>query len=222
MAWVKRVILGILGAVLGLIGLAVLGAGGTLLALFGTDGQSSIPIGRVTSDTGRAVVVTDFQISSSTPIPLDESWFDLALQVSGKQSHFVGVASKAQTLEYLQGVSYNLVTNFDSESGDITSTPIPGDRRPEPATTSTIWTDQQTGQQVSVAWPVSDEDTSLVIMNEDGSPGVRATVDVLLTIAWAGAAAIGLLISGLILIVVAIVILVLALRSGPEQPRTVT
>lgn len=221
MAGVKRLILGILGAVLGLIGLGVLAAGGTLLALFGTDGQSAIPIGRISSDSGRAVVVTDFQISSSTPIPLNESWFDLSLRVAGKQSHFVGVASKPQALEYLQGVAYNLVTDFDSSSGDITSTTIPGDRRPEPATEATFWTDQQTGPEVVVAWPVSDEDTSLVVMNEDGSSGVRASVDVLLTIAWAGAAAIGLLITGLILMVVAIVILILALRSGSRQPGNV-
>lgn len=219
MAGVKRLVLGILGALLGLLGLGVLGAGVVLFTLFGSDGQSSIPIGRASSDAGRALVVTDFQISSSTPIPLNESWFDLSIRVNGEQSHFVGVASKQDALTYLQGVPYDLVTDFDSSSGKINSTAIPGDAKPADPAAQTFWSDEQSGDDVSVTWPVSDENTSLVVMNEDGSPDVRAGIDVLLTIAWAGAAAIGLVITGVILIVVAIVLLVAAMRSGAQPSR---
>lgn len=214
---VKRLILAIFGALLGLLGLGVLGAGAVLFTLFGTDGQSNIPIGSVVSDDGRAVVVTDFQISSSTPVPLNESWFDLSIRVTGEDPHFVGVATKEQALAYLQGVPYNLVTDFDSSSGTINSTTIPGDGRPDDPSGQTFWSDQKSGEDVSVAWPVSDENTSLVIMNEDAAAGVRAGVDVLLTIAWAGAAAIGLVVTGLILLVLAIVLLVLAMRAGGKQ-----
>lgn len=218
MAGVKRLILGIFGAVLGMLGLGVLGLGAVLFTLFGTDGQSSIPIGRLSSEAGRAVVVTDFQISSSTPVPLNESWFDLSIRVRGKDSHFVGVAPKDEALTYLQGVPYNLVTDFDSSSGKINSTPIPGDAKPAAPESQSIWSDQRSGDDVSVAWPVSDENTSLVVMNSDGSPDVRAGVDVLLTIAWAGAAAIGLVVTGLILLVLAIVLLVMAMRAGSQRP----
>lgn len=218
---VKRLILGILGALLGLLGLGVAGAGAVLLSMFGTSGQSDIPIGQVSSQDGRAVVVTDFQISTSTPIPLNESWFDLALRISGDQSHFVGVTTKEQALEFLQGVPYDLVTQFDSSSGRIDSTQIPGDRTPAGAQSQQFWTDQQTGESVTVAWPVSDENTSLVIMNRNAAPGVQADVDVLLTIEWAGAVAIGLLVAGLLLVVIAIVLLVMAMRAGSEQPNAV-
>ncbi len=216
---VKRLILGIFGAGLGLLGLAVLGAGAVLFTLFGTDGQSNIPIGSVTSESGRAVVVTDFQISSSTPVPLNESWFDLAIRVTGDQPHFVGVATKEQALSYLQGVPYNLVTDFDSSAGTINSTTIPGDGRPADPGAQTFWSDQRSGEDVDVAWPVSDENTSLVIMNEDAAPNVQAGVDVLLTIAWAGAAAIGLVVTGLILLVLAIVLLIMAMRAGSDQSQ---
>lgn len=220
MAGVKRLILGIFGTLLGLLGLGVLGAGAVLFTLFGSDGQSDIPIGRVSSDAGRAVVITDFQISSSTPVPLNESWFDLSIRVDGDQSHFVGVATKEKALTYLQGVPYDLVTDFDSSSGKINSTAIPGDGKPADPAEQAFWSDQQIGDEVSVAWPVSDENTSLVVMNEDGAPDVRAGIDVLLTIAWAGAAAIGLVITGIILIVLAIVMLVLAMRSGSKPSPT--
>lgn len=220
MASVKRLILGTFGALLGLLGLGVLGAGAVLFTLFGSDGQSNIPIGRVSSEAGRAVVVTDFQISSSTPVPLNESWFDLSLRVTGDQPHFVGVATKQDALTYLQGVPYDLVTDFDSSSGKINSTAIPGDGKAADPATQKFWSDEQSGDDVSVAWPVSDENTSLVVMNEDGSPDVRAGIDVLLTIAWAGAAAIGLVITGVILVVVAIVLLVAAMRAGAQPSRS--
>lgn len=214
--------LAILGAVLGLVGLGLMGVGSVVLALFGTDGQTSIPIGNLQSAEGRAVVLTDFQISSSTPLPLNEEWFDLRLDVTGEQAHFVGVAAKADSIAYLQGVPYELVTGFDSASDNIDSTTIPGDARPADPQTQAFWTDSQTGRDAAVTWPVSDSDTTLVVMNKDASAGVDAAVSVLLTIAWAGAAGIGVLVAGLLLVVLAIVLLALALRSGPKPPQPQT
>lgn len=216
---VKRVVLGILGAVLGLAGLGLFAVGAILLTVFGTDGRATVPIGTLDAQDGRAVVVTDFQISSSTPVPFDESWFDLQLQVTGDSAHFVGVAPKADSLRYLQGVPYQLVTGFDSSQDVIKATSIPGDARPSPPADQTFWTDQQTGTDVRVQWPVSDTDTTLVVMDEDGSTGVIAAVSVLLTVSWAGAAGIGLAITGLLIVVIAIVILVLAFRAGNDNAQ---
>lgn len=219
---VKRLVLGLLGALLALIGLGLLGGGSVLLAIFGTDNQAQIPIGRLTADSGRAVVVTDFQISSSTPLPVDESWFDLELEVTGKKPLFVGVAPKSASLDYLQGVPYELVTGFDSSSDTLNSTTIPGDRVPPDPTAQTIWSDQQSGRASSVAWPVSDNDTTLVVMNADAASGVSASVAVRATVGWASPMAIGLMIAGLVLMVVAIFVLVLAFRAGSDDDVTHT
>lgn len=214
---VKRVVLGILGAVLGLVGLGLLGLGALLLSVFGTDGRATVPIGTVSSQDGRAVVVTDFQISSSAPIPFDQSWFGLQLQVSGDKAHFVGVAPKADSLRYLQGVPYDLITGFDSSDDEIRTTSIPGDARPAPPAAQTFWSDQQTGTDVQVDWPVSGTDTTLVVMNEGGGSDVSARVSVLLTIAWAGAAGIGSAVAGLIVIGIAIAVLVVAMRANSDD-----
>lgn len=216
---VKRLVLGILGAVLGLLGLGLMGAGAVLLSLFGTDGQAEIPIGAVTSQSGRAVVVTDFEISSDAPLPVDEQWFDLRLEVQGQEPLFVGVAPKADSLEYLQGVRYELVTGIDSSADTFNQTTIPGERVPEAPGTQAFWTDQAAGRDVSVAWPVTNSDTTLVVMNEDGSRVVDGDVSVLAKVSWAGTAAIGMVIAGLVLLVVAIVVLVLAFRSGSTQSQ---
>ena len=99
--------LGILGALLGLIGVGLMGAGAVLFGMFGTDGQARIPIGSVTSEVGRAVVVTDFEISSDAPLPVEQNWFDVRLEVTGNEPLFVGVAPKSDSLDYLQGVPTN-------------------------------------------------------------------------------------------------------------------
>jgi hypothetical protein len=203
--------------VLGLLGLALMGAGAVLLGLFGTDGRAEIPIGAVTSQTGRAVVVTDFEISSDAPLPVDEQWFDLQLEVRGQDRLFVGVAPKADSLEYLQGVPYELVTGIDSSADTFNQTTIPGDRVPEAPASQTFWADQGSGRDIAVAWPVTGTDTTLVVMNEDGSRAVDGDVSVLATVSWAGSAAIGLVVAGLVVVVIAIVVLVLAFRAGSQE-----
>lgn len=209
--------LGILGALLGLIGVGLMGAGAVLFGMFGTDGQARIPIGSVTSEVGRAVVVTDFEISSDAPLPVEQNWFDVRLEVTGNEPLFVGVAPKSDSLDYLQGVPYELVTGIDSASDTFNQTTIPGDRVPEAPATQPFWVDQASGQDVTVAWPVADADTTLVVMNDDASRGVDGRVSVLATVAWAGTAAIGMAIAGLVVIGIAIWVLVLAFRAGSGQ-----
>jgi hypothetical protein len=214
---VKRLVLAVLGAMLGLLGLALMGAGALVLSLFGTDGQTQVPVGEARADTGRAIVLTDFQISTSTPLPFDESWFDLQVEVAGDQQLFVGVAAKTDSLEYLRGVPYLLITGIDSSSEDLDSTQIPGDSVPAAPAQQTFWTDQGQGRDVAVDWPVTDSNTTLVVMNADGSPPVAAEISARVTVGWASPAAIGTLIAGLVVIGVAIFVLVVAFRSQDPQ-----
>ena len=114
-----------------------------------------MPIGSLSSDDGRAVVVRDFEIGSDTPVPVEENWFDLRLEVTGQQPLFVGVAQKTDALDYLRGVPYELVTDVDGVNDRVESTTIPGDRVPEEAAAQPFWSDQQSGPDVTVTWPVS-------------------------------------------------------------------
>lgn len=213
---VRRLVLGLLGALLGLTGLAVMSGGLVLLGLFGVDGRASIPLGSLTSDTGRAVVVTDFEIGTSAPVPVDESWFDLRLDVSGAQPLFVGVADRDDSLDYLQGVPYTLVTGIDSEASALDNTRIPGDRTPSDPASEDFWTDDQSGREASVQWPVTDARTTLVVMNADASRGIDADVEVLVTISWVGPLAVGLTVAGVVLIIVGIIVLVVGLRAKQD------
>jgi hypothetical protein len=131
---------------------------------------------------------------------------------------FVGVADKPDSLRYLQGVPYELVTGIDSSSDSLDSTTIPGDRVPTDPRAEAFWTDQQTGRQASVAWPVSSSDKTLVVMNRDAAKGVAADVSVIATVAWIGPLAIGMVIAGVVLVGLAILLLILAFRAGGTSP----
>lgn len=218
----KRVLFAVLGTFIGMAGLVLLATGGMLLALFGTDGRADVPIGSVTSDRGRAVLVNDFQIDAPSPLPaMDERWLDLELRVTGDASHFVGVAPKKQAVRYLQGVPYDLVTGIDSSADSFNSTTIPGSSKPQPPETMS-WQEQAVGTDVSVQWPASEVDTSLVVMNEDLSADVSATVDVVVKMPWASGAGIGMVIGGVVAVILGIVLLVLAMRSKSSKQTTQT
>ena len=124
----------------------------------------------------------------------------------------------AREMAALQGVPYELVTGIDSSSDSMDSTTIPGDRVPPDPGAETIWTDQQTGRQASVAWPVSNSDKTLVVMNRDASKGVAADISVIATVTWIGPLAVGMLIAGVVLVGLAILLLVLAFRAGGTAP----
>lgn len=216
----KRALLAIIGSILGLAGLGLLASGGLLLAAFGTDGRAQLPLGTVASTKGRAIVLNNLQINAADSLPLNESWFDLNLAVSGGQSHFVGVATKKDALGYLQGVPYELLTGVDSSSSTLQGTAIPGSNKPDAPDSVTIWEDKEVGQDVTVSWPVSNLNTSLVVMNEDLSADVKADIGVDVRVGWASTAAIGLVVAGIVAVVVGIVLLALALRSksSPAGP----
>lgn len=214
---VKRALLGIFGTLLGLLGLGALAAGAGVLAVFGMDGVARVGLGEVRADKGRAVVVNDFQIEAPVPVPIQEGWLDLELEVLGEQSHFVGVAPKPDALKYLRGVPYEIVNSVDTTEGELQSTRIPGDAKPSPPQSEQFWTDQQTGTDVVVAWPVSATDTTLVVMNEDSSAGVAAQIDVRVGVSWAVPVGIGLAIAGLIAVGLGIWMLAAAMKPKESE-----
>jgi hypothetical protein len=81
-----------------------------------------------------------------------------------------------------------------------------------------FWTDQQTGRTASVAWPVSNADKTLVVMNRDAAKGVAADVSVIATVTWIGPLAVGMVIAGVVLVGLAILVLILAFRSNGTAP----
>lgn len=207
----KRGVLVALGVCLALLGLAFMALGGSLLSTFGSAGQARIPIGRVISEDGDAVVITAVEVATSIGEVSNDLW-DVTIEVRGRDGLFAGVADQSDALSYLQGVPYELVTGIDSSVGRRTSTPIPGDAQPPPPTVQDFWLDQGVGPRFKVDWPAGSDDPALVVLNEDLAKGVSVDLALVVTLGWAPAVAYGSLLAGAVLLVGGIVLLVLAAR----------
>jgi hypothetical protein len=130
---------------------------------------------------------------------------------------FVGIAPTAQVAAYLGGVQRTVINDLGRDAAS-NSRELPGAAPAGPPGGQNFWTDRATGAgRQQLAWEPADGDWTLVVMNADGSAGVAADLRVgaelpaLTGIAW------GLLVGGLLLTLVAVLVVVLAVRR--RHPR---
>ncbi|MBN1091179.1 hypothetical protein JKP75_00340 [Blastococcus sp. TML/M2B] len=132
---------------------------------------------------------------------------------------FVGIAPAADAAAYLAGVQRTVVDDLGLDTSAADQELLAGGAPSGPPADQDFWTVQATGpgtQQLS--WEPDDGSWTLVVMNADGSAGVAvdarigATLPALTGLAW------GLLGGGLVLVGLAVLLLVLALRR-PAVPR---
>ena len=113
---------------------------------------------------------------------------------------FVGIARKSQVASYLDGVAQDRVTDFEVDPLSIDADRTHGRAAAAPPTEQRFWARSTTGLgHRSITWPVEHGTWSVVVMNADGTPGVRARVDVgakVPLVFWLG---IGLLAGGAVL-----------------------
>ncbi len=113
---------------------------------------------------------------------------------------FVGIGTRSEVTRYLGGLAYDEITDFDVDpftvtrslqAGASTGAAPPGGRP--------FWAAKTSGPgDLTVRWPVTSGDWAAVVMNEDGSRGVHASVSVgasVPVVLWIG---IGLTIAGLL------------------------
>ena len=219
---VGRVLALILGVVLFLVGggLATVGVvlGVAIHTARDADGYVMSP--SVSLASGQwALVSEDLQLTSGTSVRLPANLLGHGkLRVDGPAgtTTFVGVARSSDAAGYLAGTGFSRVV----DPGGLRDRPTyrlhrGGAPRVAPADTD-IWTSssQGTGRQ-SVTWPLREGSWTLVVMNADGSSGVRADVAVGATVPAAGAVVTGLIVSGAVLLLGSVVVLVLVVRRRP-------
>jgi hypothetical protein len=97
-----------------------------------------------------------------------------------------------------------------------------GDRRPAPPAERDIWSASAHGAGTqTLDWDVQDGRWSVVVMNEDGSPGVRAGVSAGAELAFLSAVGWGAIGGGAVLLVAAGAFLVAGIRT-PRSSATGT
>lgn len=131
---------------------------------------------------------------------------------------FVGIAPSADVEAYLGGVQRTVVDDLGLDASAADRVLLPGGAPSGPPADQGFWTAQAAGTGTQqLGWDPDDGSWTLVVMNADGSAAVAvdarigATIPALTGLAW------GVMGAGLALLLLAVLLLVLALRR-PAVP----
>lgn len=217
----SRVALIVVGAVIGLIGLGLLVAGGGMLAaqtLRDADGYFTSPDFDVSSD-GHAVTAEDIDLTVAadpagwTP---DVGVARARITVDPGDTEapvFVGIAPEDAVDRYLGGVSHD---EIQRTAPDVSYRSIEGTAQPAPPTEQTFWAESSSGTgPQTVTWDAESGRWAVVVMNADGAAGVAATTTVGIASGLIAPIGAGLVLFGLLALGGAIVLIVAA-SSGQQ------
>jgi hypothetical protein len=211
-----RIVAVVLGALLVLAGLAVAAAGGLLFGVVGSDGKVDSDTHSIS--TSRAALVSSVadltNVSDIADVVGDPELRLTATATGGTRGLFVGIGPAKQVDRYLASVPVDVVTDFDIDPFKLERKPRAGSKRPEPPASQAFWVAKGTGQDTAtLRWKVRDGDYRLVLMNADGSRGVRADGDVGVTLPHVSRVAWLLVGGGALLLLGGVATVVIAARS---------
>jgi hypothetical protein len=218
-----RVLVIVLGVIVGLLGLACTGAGAAVAVAVGTDGW-------IESDEGQLDTTTHALVSEVADIAnhdedaaefFDEVDFRLRATVTpGDKDVFFGVGPAGEVDAYLANVEHDVVDDIEFAPLELKTTTVPGQAEPEPPGDQTFWVQQAsgTGEQV-LDWDIETGSYRFVLMNADGSAGVDTQGKLAVKIPYVTGIIIGLFVAGGIALAAGVVMVVLGIRSGRGAPR---
>jgi hypothetical protein len=192
----------VIGALLVLVSLALLGAGGTALWADRTqrDGGYVTTGVHEFSTAGSALATVSTELGSAgigwlySPTLLDKVRIRIT-PTSARSALFVGIGRSTDVDRYLAGVSHTVITEFWEEKME---TVAGGQPRSAPATQN-FWVASSKGSGArTVEWDPTDGSWTVVVMNADGRPGIDVGADLgarMPAVLWI---AVGLLVAGAI------------------------
>lgn len=220
-----RILLIVFGSLLGLLGLALAGGGGTILVVNETmrDGEGFFHTRTETFATAtRALRSEDLSIVDGPADLLDGDFATIRLRVTPNGTTapiFVGIGRASDVDAYLGGVAQEEVVDIDLDPFQVESTRTIGTRTPPAPASQTFWATQASGSGTqTVRWDVRSGDWSIVVMNADASPGVRFDANAgarISHLAWIGG---GILAGGLLILAGAITMIVAGARGRRTPP----
>lgn len=206
------------GASVGLLAALVLAVAGVALwtEIDKRDGSGYLSSNAHRFATSTRAIATD-EVTIGTEVPTGLIG-NVRLRVSSAKPVFVGIARKAAVDDYLAGASYATATDIDLDPFKVTYTTHRGKANPGRPASQTFWAASAVGTgEARLTWKPESGSWSVVLMNTDGAPGVSADVTAGVRVAWLLWAGIGVAIAGGLLLIVAALMLVRALRR-PTAP----
>jgi hypothetical protein len=190
----------VIGALLVLLSLALLGAGGTALWADRTQRDG----GYVTTDvhefstSGSALATVSTELGSAgmgwlySPGLMDKVRIRVTPTTPGP-ALFVGIGPSTDVDRYLAGMNHTVITEFWDEKVDA----VAGGQSRSAPSTQDFWVASDTGPGArTLEWDPTDGSWTVVVMNADGRPGIDVGADLgarLPAVLWI---AIGLLVAG--------------------------
>lgn len=215
----------IIGALLIIIGLAVLAPGSLLLWINGTQKDSNGFFStsfRDLNSSGYALITPEVQLhlGSGNWIP-GGGTVQIRATGGGAAPIFVGVGPTDQVTAYLSGVAYDEVTNLGWFSASVQYSHHEGSAPSAPPEQQTFWTAKQegTGTQ-TLQWQVQSGNWTAVLMNGDATAPVNVSVSLGARLGFLLPLGIGLTAAGVVILAVGILLVILGARRSrlPMQP----
>jgi hypothetical protein len=168
-----------------------------------------------TYSTDTRALTTEMLDVGGAPGWLDGHLGTIAVDPKGTGA-FVGVARTRDVNAYLDQVAHDEITDLDYDPFSLDTARRAGEGRPAMPTAQTFWAAASTGGR-ELEWKVREGDWTVVLMNEDASPGVRvdakvgAKLPLLEGLGW------GLLIPGVVVGIGAVALIVLGARASARR-----
>ena len=218
-----RIVLIVVGCILGLVGLGLAAGGGALLWAHETqrdrDGYFTTSPERFRTAT-YAITSDEVDLGAEGNAGWGSDLGDLAtvrVRATGAAGRpvFVGIGPERDVAAYLARVPHDQVDDVEFDPFRVTYELQPGTLAPTPPGRETFWVARAQGAGTqTMTWDLQGGNWAVVVMNADGSRGVDADialgvkVDILLPLG------IGILIGGLVLLGAGVTMIVFGVRGG--------
>lgn len=217
---VLKILLAVVGAITGLTAIGLLIAGTALVGIHTTQrddgGFITSPVFEMETAT-YALVSGDIDLGSYPDgwWPSDSGTVRVNAESIDAGAIFIGIGPASDVEQYISGVAVDEVTSLGPRGRDVEYRPISGGAPTSLPADQEFWVaaSQGTGFQ-EFEWELESGEWKLVLMNANSSSGLQADVEAGVQINILLPIGIGLLVGGLVAIVVTVVFLVLALRTG--------
>lgn len=217
----------VVGALLVLIGLALLLPGSVLLWAHTTqrdDAGFFETSSRAMSTSGYALVTPDIDLNIGADVNWIPKGATLAVRIraasSNEQALFVGIGPTDQVSRYLDGVERDEVTGFGWFSASVDYLHMGTQAPPTPPGRQDFWIARQEGPGTqTLEWEVDEGNWTAVVMNADGTARVSTSVSLGARFGLLLPIGIGFTVAGVVLFAVGILLIVLGARPSRSEPE---
>jgi hypothetical protein len=206
----------VMGAVIVLVGGLIAAAGASVLATIGSDGKVSSGT-QTYATSGSAIVMKSSDLRRPDAVADIVGDPRVQLGVHSAKPLFVGVAPVKDVARYLNGAATDAISGLEVDPFKLHHNPKPGAKRPARPGAQTFWT--ATGS-TALDFKATGDGERVVIMNADGSRGVRAYGDMAVTVPHTTAIAWSLFGGGILLALGGVAVMFSARASAPSPRRS--